>query len=123
MLQEDCGEKSDDSEEMLQNESENELDDIDETEADDNEQAKSSELNYKHNEVEGPQASADDEILKISNNPIPAVLMFHDVGYLNFDQTQSSQLYLRSFLERWYLAGLNYFRIETFRLQYRQWWC
>ena len=34
---------------MLQNESENESDDIDQTEADDNEQAKSSELNYKHN--------------------------------------------------------------------------
>ena len=92
MLLEDCGEKSDDSEEMLQNESENDLDDIYETEADDNEQARSSELNYKHNEVEGPQASGDDgdcddEILKISKNPIPAVLMFHDVGYLDFDQT------------------------------------
>jgi len=92
-LQEDCGEDSDDLEEMLQqNESENESDDIDQTEADDNEQAKSSELNYKHNEVEGPQASGDDgdcddEILKISKNPIPAVLMFHDVGYLDFDQT------------------------------------
>ena len=113
---------------MLQDESKNESDDIDQTEADDNEQAKSSELNYKHNEDEGPQASGDDgdcddEILKISRNPFPAVLMFHEVGYLDFDQTQSSQLYLRSFVARWYLAGLNYFRIETFRLQYQQWWC
>src|SRR6201996_2372684 len=92
MLLEDCGEKSDDSEEMLQDESKNESDDIDQTEANDNEQAKSSELNYKHNLGEGPQASGDDgdcddEILKISKNPIPAVLMFHDVGYLDFDQT------------------------------------
>ena len=69
MFLEDCEEKSDDSEEMLQDESKKESDDIDQTEADDNEQAKSSELNYKHNEVEGPQASGDgdcdDEILKI----------------------------------------------------------
>ena len=39
MLQKDCGEKSDDSEIMLQNESENESNYIDQTEADDNEQA------------------------------------------------------------------------------------
>ena len=114
---------------LQQNESENESDDIDQTEADVNEQAKSSELNYKHNKVEGPRASGDDgdcddEILKISKNPIPAVLMFHDVGYLDFDQTSKLVTVPQKFRcemvsELFGLKGLNYFRIETFRLQYQ----